>query len=402
MFEFVHWTHWPALDPLVTQAGAVAEPHALGEPDPKSPSQARQAPPVQTGLDDGQPAFVRHSTQVFVVVLHFGVEPVQFESLRHCTHWLVAVLHTGVRPEQFVSDEQPAVQRFVELLQMPLTPVPHWAFVRHCTHSLLVVLHTGSPGRVSQTELLPDLHSTHAPDPMQAGVSALGQAKAVGVGLPLSTVQPTHALAAVLQMGLVPVQADVFAAVHSTQRLVDVLHTDLPAPLQRSELFALHSTHAPVERLQAGDLSDGHAAPASVPLSPLQGTQRPPGLQTGLRPPQFVFDLHSTHLLAFVSQNGLLVPVHCRSEVHSTHVPLGPHTGVACVPTQLALVVQLEVQVLLDRSQNGVEPEHCAFERHWTQVFVETLQTLVEPHAVESVSLHSLQLPPTHAGWVAR
>jgi hypothetical protein len=329
---------------------------------------------------------------VFVVVLHFGVAPLQFASLRHWTHWLVASLHTGVSPEQFASLEQPAVQRLVDVLQMPLMPVPHSALVRHWTHWFVVVLQTGSPGVHAVT--LPLLHSTHAPVAMHAGFSVVGHAKPLA--LPLSVVHATHVPAAVLQIGFVPTHAPVLPAVHSTHVFVVRLHT-LVAPWHRFVLPALHWTHAPVVRLHAGEVVVGHAADAAVPLSPLQATQVPPAPQTGLRPPQFALVLHSTHLFAFVSQNGLLVPVHCASLVHSTQEPLALHTGVGAAQSPLSS--QVEVQVLFVRLQNGVGFEQFAFDVHCTQRLVVVLQTIPsDVQTAVAVALHCTQLPPTQAG----
>lgn len=69
----VHFTHLPASGPLVTHAGLVASVHAFAAPVPKSPSHATHAPFEQLGREPEHSAFVRHSTQVFVVESQSGV-----------------------------------------------------------------------------------------------------------------------------------------------------------------------------------------------------------------------------------------------------------------------------------------------------------------------------------------
>lgn len=154
---------------------------------------------------------------------------------------------------------QPAVHRFVVVLQMPFVPV-HCVFERHWTHWFVVVLHTGSPVEHA-VEFVP-LHSTHAPVAMHAGSSA--EVHASDWPLPLSPLHAAHVPVAVLQIGLVPTHADVLEDVHWTHLFVVVLHTEV-VPVQSVELPAVHCTHAPVVRLQAGNAAAGHAAELAVP-----------------------------------------------------------------------------------------------------------------------------------------
>lgn len=69
----VHGTHLPVSTPAMTHAGAAADVHAFGVPEVRSPSHATQRPPAQIGVAPEHAAFVRHATQVSVVVLHVGV-----------------------------------------------------------------------------------------------------------------------------------------------------------------------------------------------------------------------------------------------------------------------------------------------------------------------------------------
>jgi hypothetical protein len=169
----VHCTHVPAPVPVRMQAGAVADAHACGVPEPRLPSQATHDPAEQIGVAPEQSPLPRHCTHTSVVVLHTGVGIEQVVLSRHCTHWCVPVLHFGVTPPQFVSSTQPAVHVLVARLQMPFAPV-HCAFDVHCTQRFVVVLQTGRPAGHAVTLALE--HCTHAPEPRHAGFPFVGHA----------------------------------------------------------------------------------------------------------------------------------------------------------------------------------------------------------------------------------
>ena len=94
-----------------------------------------------------------------------------------------------------------------------------------------------------------------------------------------------------------------------------------------------------------------------------------------------------------------MTPAQSAPERHSTHDPLAPHLGVA--PPHCELLVQVEVQVLFERLQNGLPAGQSVFDTHWTHAFVVALQT--SPSAVHAdvlLALHCLHEPETHAGSV--
>jgi hypothetical protein len=274
-------------------------------------------------------------------------------------------LQNGVGPEQLRSLEHPAVHVCVFVLQTPLAPAQS-LFTLHWTHVLAAVSQTGVPGRHAVT--FPALHSTHAPL-TQAGSSAEGQA--ADAAEPLSPLQGTQVLVAVLQTGFEPVHADGFPAVHSTQVLVAVLQTAVE-PVHRESFAAVHCTQAPVARLQAGAVVVGQAAEAAVPLSPLQGTQSPPA-QTGFVPEHWAFDVHSTQVFVDTLQSGVGA-AHCMSFKQGTQTPLTVlQTGVGAA--HWLSLLQVAVHVLVVRLQNGVCPPHCPFDVHWTQACVAVLHT---------------------------
>jgi hypothetical protein len=268
-FAAEHWTHRPASAPLVRQAGAVPSRQAFEAPLPKSPLQGTHAPPEQRGFAPEHWAFTTHSTQVFDVVSHWGVEPLQSVKSRHWTHADEIVLQRGVGELQLASDEQPGPQVFVTRLQMPLPPT-HCAFERHWTHWWVASLQIGSPGVQALTLVpgggpAPSLHSKHEP-PAQAGRRAVGQARTVGgaPALSLSALHAAHVLVAVLQTGRGPVATQFPLVVHSTQTFVWLLQTGV-APVHCVALPALHWTQAPVAMLQAGAAELGHGLELALP-----------------------------------------------------------------------------------------------------------------------------------------
>ena len=323
--ELVHSTQLPAPTPTVMHAGAATALHACDVPDPRSPSQGTQAPPTHSGFAPEHAASVRHSTHVFLVVSHVGAAPMQSPLPRHATQVLVASLQRGVAAKQLASLEHPAVQVWAARLQMPFAPT-HWAFDVHWTHVLVAVSQTERPG--GHAVVFVALHSKHFPA-THAGSSTSGHSALCP--LPWSPLQPTQTPAAVSQSGVDPTQALGSAAVHWTHLLVVVLQT-LFMPTHRTVSDAVHSTHLPDARSQAGATVVGQAALAAVPLSPLHATHASAALQTGVAPLQLADVLHCTQLFVTVSQKGFGAVQSGTSVRHATQAPLALHRGVSGVP----------------------------------------------------------------------
>jgi hypothetical protein len=283
----VQGTHLPASAPAFTHAGLAADAHAWAVPELRSPSHATQLPPEQIGVAPEQLLLSRHWTHALVVRLHLGAPPLHCASERQATQTLVAVLQCAVGSAQFASSVQPSVHVCAAVLHTPLAPVQS-VLLLHWTHWFVVVLQAGSPP--GQADVFVALHATQAPA-TQAGMSLCLQANVAP--LLKSPLHATQVSVAVLQIGLVPTHAPGYCDVHSAHFLTAVSQT-LLAPLHWP-LFT-HSTHAWVVGSQAGAADVGQAALLAVPKSPLQPTQTPPELQTGVVPPQSAADRHETQV----------------------------------------------------------------------------------------------------------
>ncbi|MFL5303686.1 MAG: hypothetical protein ACJ8F1_00660 [Polyangia bacterium] len=131
------------------------------------------------------------------------------------------------------------------------------------------------------------------------------------------------------------------------------------APVQALAFVAEHWPHAP-EASQAG------VAPPHSP-SPAQARQVWVAvLQTGAVPPHCAFDVHGTQVPVVVKQAGV-APEHSAVFVaeHCPHAPDARQAGVA--PPQSTSPPQAR-QVCVAALQIGVDPPHCAFDVHGTQV----------------------------------
>lgn len=110
-------------------------------------------------------------------------------------------------------------------------------------------------------------------------------------------------------------------------------------------------------------------------------------LQTGVRPPQFAFEVHGTQVAVETSQAGV-APAHFVALVaeQTAQAPLAWQAGVALGHWLSAVQAWQRWAVVL---QTGVAPPHWAFETHGTQLPAVVLQTgVVLPHWLAFVAEH--------------
>ena len=197
---------------------------------------------------------------------------------------------TGVSPGQSALFVQVVPQ--VCVVESQISPLGHCDVIVHCTHCFDIGSHTGlSPG-----------HSALA---VQVAVHwcDVGSHTGVVAGHCASEVQPTQVFDIVSQTGVMPVQAELFVAVHWTQMSSGVLHAG--AALVQFASVVQPSVQTCVAVLQ-------------TPFAPVQSA----------------FVLHWTHLSAVVSQAGVgVMQAVLLVASHWTHapelVPVVRHAGSA-------------------------------------------------------------------------
>ena len=115
-------------------------------------------------------------------------------------------------------------------------------------------------------------------------------------------------------------------------------------------------------------------------------------LQTGVVPPHCASDTHGTHVPVPVKQTGV-APPHADALVaeHSPHAPDPWQAGVAPPHSPSPAQARQACVVVL---QTGVVPLHCAFDTHGTHVADGVKQTGVAPlHADALVAEHCPHAP---------
>lgn len=321
-----------------THAGAVWRGHASvagGEPAvPLSALHAAHLPfdVLQTGFGPVATQFplLVHSTQVFVVVLQTGVEPVHCLALPalHWTHTPVAMLQAGAAAvgHAFVALVPLSPSHFTHVpepvLQTGLSGAVHCELVRQPTHTFFAVSQNGvAPPHVELSTHWTQRPALHFVADGEVHCESL---KHVDV----------HTWA--LQKGFATGQS--VPALHSTQRWFVVSQAGLPGMSAHAVSFdALHCSHVPGPFVgtHAGSVAVGHFALAVEPKSPLHGLHVSLA-HTGVADGQVELDVQFTHTLVARSQTVLFGSVvHVTGtpvvfELHSAHAPLGRQAGFAC------------------------------------------------------------------------
>ena len=331
------------------------------------------------------------AVQVFVATLQIPFAPVHSAFELHCTHRWVVVLHTGNPAGQALT--------FVAL---------HWAQgpVRQAGSSMVV-----------QAKLWPlpvsPLHATQTP----LVVSQIGLEPTHAAGFP--AVHSTHLFVAGLQTLVVPVHRIVSSAVQATQAPVARLHAGAVVVGQAEgaaePLSSVQATHAPaalhtgVLPLHSADV--WHCTHAfgfeGVPQSgvgiaqsplPRHATQMPAGLHFGVAPPHWLSIVHfETHLSP--TQKGA-ARLHWAIDVHSTHLfSAMSQTGVA--PEHAVWSVALHWRHEPPTHAGAVEPRHCEVEPEpkFPSHFVHRLFVQIgvaAPHCEESVQFTHVLVATLH------
>ncbi len=334
-----------------------------------------------------------HPRQVWVAVLHTGVEPEHCAFVRQETHVPVGGLQTGVAPLHlvaFVAEQTPQAPLGWQAAVDP----PHSASPVHPRQVWVVVLHTGvEPEHCAFVRQAP-----HVPlDTSHSGV--------VPVHLLAFVAEQTPQAPLGWQAGVAPTQSP--SPVHPRQVWVVVLHDGVEP---EHCAFVRQVTQVPLDASQSG------AVPVHLlALLAEQTPQAPLGWQAGVVPRQSPSAVHPRQVWVVVLHTGV-EPEHCGSVRQETHVPVGGlQTGVA--PLHLVALVAEQApqaplgwqagvdpphspspvhprQVCAVELHTGVEPEHWAFVRQETHVPVGGLQTGVEPlHFVAFVAEHTPQDP---------
>lgn len=337
----VHWTHAPVAE----HTGRFGS-SAVHWDGPVQPAQVLVAV-LQMGVAPEQLALVRHATQVFVDVSHFGVPPEHVESSVHWTQAPVAaqaglVASTALHWEGLVH----APQVLVVVLQMGAAP-EQLALVTQATQVFVAVSQTGVvPGHVELS-----MHWTQAPVAEQA-------ARAGSLARHSAELAQTPHTWAGEQMGAAAGHVPLVR--HSTHLPAATSQTGAAA--EQVELSA-HCTHAPVAEQtgRAGSMAAHWAELA-------QGAQAPAAEHTGACAGQ----------VALVTQ--------------PTQVPVGEHI-VRAGSARVAQSAELEqVEHTRAAEQMGACAGHVAPVRHWTHLPAVTSQTGVTPEQV-GLSTHPTQAP---------
>jgi hypothetical protein len=135
--------------------------------------QPQSAPQPQTPLEQLslplQSESLRHSTQTFAPVSHFGVDPPQSPLPRHSTHRFAPVSHFGVDPPQSPLPRH-STHRFAPVSHFGVDP-PQFPSAVHSTQvlGLALVSQAGRPETLAQSAA--PTHGAQAPETQAAAVA---------------------------------------------------------------------------------------------------------------------------------------------------------------------------------------------------------------------------------------
>jgi hypothetical protein len=195
-------------------------------PSPANPALQRQAQPSAESVQTASPSHgsprAAHSSvgavvQVPLVALQTGPKrlPAQSTSEEHGTQMFAAVLQVGSEADtqcalKRQAPQEPAVEQYARLMDENRE---HCESDVHAAQEFVEVLQTGAAA-VHKAGFVAE-HCPQAPVPRQTGSALVGHARVDAE--PLSPLHPTQKCVAVLQKGVVPVQAEAFAGEHWRQ-----------------------------------------------------------------------------------------------------------------------------------------------------------------------------------------
>ncbi len=116
-----------------------------------------QAPPLQTGVADGQSESARHATHAPSLPQSLPAWVAQSTLPTHWTQVDSLALHTGVAPEHSELDVHPGMQVKARGLQIGLAAPPQSELSRHATQRPVAAKHRGAPAGQSESTA----HATH-------------------------------------------------------------------------------------------------------------------------------------------------------------------------------------------------------------------------------------------------